>query len=504
MAENKSYSRYVQEQLHLFQTLIDRVPSPIFYKDIWGCYLGCNKAFEEYLGITREELVGQNEIDIVKDPQKNPLHSAISLDISGHPSSGKYETSIRHPDGTERIVIIEEAPMTDLNGIAIGFVGAINDITEIRTSEKERMRVDKLESLGVLAGGIAHDFNNILTMILGNISLAKIYGGVNTDKLQHLLESAEQAVERAKDLTRQLLTFSKGGSPVKKIVSIQGLLKNVTEFTLAGKNVRSAFDVPPDLLTVEIDENQIGQVIGNIILNAQQAMPEGGTVSIKAENILSSNVNGALIKGNYVKISIRDQGIGIPEEYLDMIFDPYFTTKEKGSGLGLSICYSIIKKHQGYISAESMLGIGTTFVVYLPAVQIQHEVKGQAETTVVMNGKGKILVMDDEEPIRSIVGDILQYLGYTVDFANNGDDAVNLYVSQSYDAVILDLTIPGGMGGKETIKRLREIDPAIKAIVSSGYSNDPIMSDYVAYGFKGVIVKPYTIYEISNVLKGVM
>jgi PAS domain S-box-containing protein len=504
MATDKPYSRYVQEQLHLFQTLIDRVPSPIFYKDIWGCYLGCNKAFEEYLGIKREELIGLSEIDIVKDPQKNPLHCAISLDIAGHPGSGKYETSLRHPDGSERIVIIEEGPLTDLNGIAIGFVGVINDITEIRISEKERMRVSKLESLGVLAGGIAHDFNNILTMILGNISLAKIYGGVNTDKLQHLLESAEQAAERAKDLTRQLLTFSKGGSPVKKIIPIQELLKNATEFALAGTNVRSRFDISPDLLTVEVDENQISQVIGNIVLNAQQAMPQGGVVSIRAENIVSSDIDGSLKKGDYVKISIRDQGIGIPEEYLDMIFDPYFTTKEKGSGLGLSICYSIIQKHQGHIGVESLLGIGTTFIVYLPAVQTQRKESEQTEKPVVMNGKGKILVMDDEETIRSVVGDILQYLGYTVDFASNGDEAVDLYSSQSYDAVILDLTIPGGMGGKEAIKHLREIDPAIKAIVSSGYSNDPIMSDYAAYGFKGVIVKPYTIHEISNVLKGVM
>lgn len=501
---DRTHSRHGHEQLHFLQTLIDRVPSPIFYKDIHGYYLGCNKAFEDYHGITREELMGLNDADIIKDPQKTSLHETIDPDLPVHPGTRKYETSLRHPNGSERIVIIEEAVFTDLDGNVTGTVGVINDITEMRIAEKERMRVSKLESLGVLAGGIAHDFNNILTMILGNIALAKIYGGVNTEKLQHLLESAEQAVTRAKDLTRQLLTFSKGGTPVKKIISIQELMKSTTAFTLAGTDIKSEFDISPDLLTVEIDENQISQVIGNIVLNAQQAMPHGGTVSIRAENIISGNVNGSPKKGDYIKISIRDQGAGIPEEYLDMIFDPYFTTKEKGSGLGLSISYSIVQRHQGHIGVESTLGVGTTFVIYLPAAQMQHKTGQQTEKTVVMNGNGKILVMDDEETIRNVVGDILQYLGYTVDFARDGKEAVNLYSSQPYDAVILDLTIPGGMGGKETIKHLRAIDPAIKAIVSSGYSNDPIMSDYATYGFKGVIVKPYTIHEIGNVLKNII
>jgi PAS domain S-box-containing protein len=487
------------EQLHFLQALIDRVPSPIFYKDIHGYYLGCNKAFEDYHGITREKLVGLNDADIMKDPQ----HKTIDPDLLGHPGTRKYEASLKHPNGSERIVIIEEAAFNDLDGNVAGIVGVINDITEMKAAEKERMRVSKLESLGVLAGGIAHDFNNILTMILGNITLAKIYGGVNTEKLQHLLESAEQAVTRAKDLTTQLLTFSKGGTPVKKIISIQELLKSATTFTLAGTDIKSEFDISPDLPTVEVDENQISQVIGNIVLNAKQAMPHGGIVSIRAENITFGNANGSLKKGDYIKISIRDQGIGIPEEYLDMIFDPYFTTKEQ-SGLGLSICYSIIQRHQGHIGVESSLGIGTTFVIYLPVTQIQHKTAQQTEKTVVMNGKGKILVMDDEETIRNIVGDMLQYLGYTVDFARDGEETINLYSKQPYDAVILDLTIPGGMGGKETIKHLRDIDPAIKAVVSSGYSNDPIMSDYATYGFKGVIVKPYTIHEISNVLRNVI
>ncbi len=504
MAPNTTHGNNVFEQLHLFQALIDRVPSPIFYKDIHGCYLGCNKAFEDFLGIKQKELIGLSDVDIIKDRQKDPLHGMVDFNIPGCVGAGKYETSIRRPNGSERIVIIEEAPLTDMNGNFAGIVGVINDITDIRIAEKERIRVSKLESLGVLAGGIAHDFNNILTMILGNISLAKIYGGVNTEKLQRLLESAEQAITRAKDLTRQLLTFSKGGTPVKKVASIRDLLESTVAFVLAGTAINYEFDIAPDLSTVEVDENQISQAIGNIVLNAQQAMPNGGTVRIIAENITLANADGPLKKGDYVRISIRDQGIGIPEEYLDAIFDPYFTTKEKAGGLGLSICYSIIQRHQGHIGVESTLGVGTTFVIYLPAAQTEYREEKQTEKTMVMNGNGRILVMDDEETIRSIVGDILQYLGYTVDFAKDGEEAVDMYSSRPYDAVILDLTIPGGMGGKETIKHLRAIDPAVKAIVSSGYSNDPIMSDFAKYGFKDVIIKPYTIHEISNVLKSVI
>jgi PAS domain S-box-containing protein len=497
------YIMHEHGQLHFLQTLIDRVPSPIFYKDIHGYYLGCNKAFEDYHGITREKLIGLNDADITKDLQQTPPYKTIDPDLLGHPGTRKYEASLKHPNGSERIVIIEEAAFADMVGNIVGIVGVISDITEMRAAEKERMRVSKLESLGVLAGGIAHDFNNILAMILGNITLAKIYGGVNTDKLQHLLESAEQAVTRAKDLTRQLLTFSKGGTPVKKIIPIQELLKSATTFTLAGTDIKSEFDIPSDLPSLEVDENQISQVIGNIVLNAKQAMPHGGTVSIRAENITFGNVDGTPKKDHYIKVSISDQGIGIPEEYLDMIFDPYFTTKGQ-SGLGLSICYSIIQKHQGHIGVESTLGIGTTFVIYLPVAQTEQKTGQQTKKGIMMNGNGKILVMDDEEPIRDIVGDMLQYLGYTVDFARDGEEAINLYSIQAYDAVILDLTIPGGMGGKEAIKHLRDIDPAIKAIVSSGYSNDPIMSDYTTYGFKGVIVKPYTIHEISNVLRNVI
>lgn len=503
MALKKIHSMYGHGQLHFLQTLIDRVPSPIFYKDIHGYYLGCNKAFEDYHGIEREKLIGKNDADIAKDHHKAFLYKTIDSDLLRYPGSRKYETSIKHPDGSERTVVIEEAAFTDITGNVAGIVGIINDITEMRIAEKERIRVSKLESLGVLAGGIAHDFNNILAIILGNITLAKIYRDVNAEKLRHLLESAEQAVMRAKDLTRQLLTFSKGGTPVKKITPIQELLKSVTAFTLAGTDIKSEFDIPPDLQAVEIDENQISQVIGNIVLNAQQAMPHGGTVSIRAENIVFGKAGGTFEKGHYIKISISDQGVGIPEEYLDMVFDPYFTTKEQ-SGLGLSICYSIIQKHQGHIGVESTLGIGTTFVIYLPVAQIQQRTEVQSKKTVVMNGNGKILVMDDEETIRSIVGDILQYLGYTVDFASDGEEAINLYSCKPYDAVILDLTIPGGMGGKEAIRHLLDIDPSVKAIVSSGYSNDPIMSDYTKYGFKGVIVKPYTIHEISSVLRNVI
>jgi CheY-like chemotaxis protein len=314
---------------------------------------------------------------------------------------------------------------------------------------------------------------------------------------------------RARDLTQQLLTFSKGGAPIKKTASIDELLKDTTVFTLSGSNVKCKFSIPEDLWSVEIDEGQISQVINNLIINADQAMPEGGTISISAENVIIGAEDVLPLKeGRYLKIKIQDQGIGIPEEYLQKIFDPYFTTKQKGSGLGLTIAYSIIKNHKGYIAVKSKLGVGSKFSIYLPALEKQIPKKKEAEIRPI-TGKGKIMVMDDEEIIRTSLGEILTFLGYEPEFARNGEEALATYKKaidsgQSFDAVILDLTIRGGMGGKETIKKLIEIDPKVKAIVSSGYSTDPVMADFKNYGFRGVVAKPYDIKELSKELDDVI
>jgi signal transduction histidine kinase len=382
------------------------------------------------------------------------------------------------------------------------------ELTERKRMEEELLRVQKLESIGVLAGGIAHDFNNLLTAILGNISLTKMYANPE-DKGYKRLTEAEKACLRARGLTQQLLTFSKGGAPIKKVAFIRGLIRDSASFALIGSNVRCEFSISGDLWPVEVDEGQISQVINNMVINADQAMLEEGVIRVRAENVNVGLRNGLPLKeGRYVKITIEDNGIGIPEEHLVKIFDPYFTTKQKGNGLGLATAYSIIKGHNGYIEVESEVGVGTKFYVYLPASQKEILAKREIKERPVI-GRGRILVMDDEEIVRGLTGDVLGYLGYEVEFARDGREAIEKYIraresKRPFDVVIMDLTIPGGMGGKEAIKRLIEIDPEVKAIVSSGYSNDPVMAEYTKYGFREVITKPYKIEELSKILAKVI
>lgn len=383
------------------------------------------------------------------------------------------------------------------------------ELSEREKLEDEIIKARKLESIGVLAGGIAHDFNNILTSILGNISLVKHY--LKSDEmLTKMISNAEMASLRAKDLTQQLLTFSKGGAPIKQSTSIAELVRDSVSFVLKGSNVKCNFCIQDDLFPVEVDVGQINQVINNLIINADQAMPDGGIITISCENAIISGKHPLSIKaGNYVKVSVSDQGIGIPEKYLSKIFDPYFTTKEKGSGLGLATTYSIINKHDGYINVESEVGMGTTFHLYIPASVTSTKAAAHEEMNVtIKNGQGKILVMDDEMLVRNTLQELISHLGYDVLCAKDGNETLSLYKEaikngSPFDLVIMDLIIPGGMGGKETIKKLIEIHPEVKAIVSSGYSNDPIMANFKTYGFSGVLKKPVTINELSSTLSSI-
>jgi nitrogen-specific signal transduction histidine kinase/CheY-like chemotaxis protein len=387
----------------------------------------------------------------------------------------------------------------------IGAVVVFRDVTDKWKTEQDMLKADKLESIGTLAEGIAHDFNNLLTGILGNISLANL--NTNSGKISRNLSDAEKATLRARDLTNQLLTFANGAAPIKKIASIGEVLKETTTFTLSGSRVGCDFSIPDNLWAVRVDETQMSQVFNNIVINAIQAMPEGGVIKILAENVTKSKESALPLKeGKYIKISIEDQGVGIPTEHFQKIFDPYFTTKEKGSGLGLATSYFIVKNHNGYITAESKAGIGTIFNIYLPAYPKKILTgKKKKKKEKYITGEGKILVMDDEEIIREVFRSALTAIGYKVTVAKDGAEAIELYKKAKtsehpFDAVIMDLTIPGGMGGKETIQKLRELDPDIKAIVSSGYSKDPIMSNFRKYGFKGVIPKPYKLETISATL----
>lgn len=471
-----------------------------------------NKVAEELTGWKQAEargkplsevfcIVDERTREVCENPVFRVLQSGGIVGLAAH-------AVLLARDGTERIVEDSGAPIYDKESHIVGVVLVFRDVTEKRKIEEELLKIQKLESVGVLAGGIAHDFNNILTGIIGNVSLAKL-SVEQGDPVFGRLAEIEKASLRARDLTNQLLTFSKGGAPVKKIVSIGELIRNSAEFALRGSNCRCDIFVSEDLWNVEVDMGQIRQVIHNLLINASQSMPEGGIIDIRAENIVVGETQELpLSLGEYVKISVRDRGIGIPKEDLPKIFDPYFTTKQKGSGLGLATSYSIIRNHQGYINAESNPGFGTTFCIYLPVSDRRVPEIGEIEKKTLV-GKGKILLMDDDEMVRDVVGEMLHQMGYKVDFAREGEEALHLYQkakesSTDYDAVILDLTIPGGMGGKETIQRLLEMDPNVKAIVSSGYSHDPIMSKYREYGFSGVITKPYLIEELSRVVHDVI
>ena len=384
----------------------------------------------------------------------------------------------------------------------------LQEVTERKRLEEELQKSQKLESIGILAGGIAHDFNNILTAILTYISLANMDASPGS-KLSKRLSEAEKATLRAGDLTRQLLTFSKGGKPVMTSVVVNQLIRDSAEFVLRKSNVKSEYFIAEDLWPVEADEGQISQVINNMVINAGQAMPEGGLVEISASNMTVDEESGLPLKnGNYVNISIKDNGHGIPEEILPKIFDPYFTTKQIGSGLGLAVTYSIIKNHNGHIAVSSGAGSGTTFDIYLPASDTQC-LTDVSKDDEIETGSGRILIMDDQEIIRDAAGEILKNLGYEVETCIDGAKAVELFRQAKesgcpFDAVIMDLTVPGGMGGREALLKLLEIDPDVRAIVSSGYSNDPVMSNFREYGFREVIVKPYKISEVSKKLRRVL
>jgi PAS domain S-box-containing protein len=464
-----------------------------------------NEAAERFTGWTHEEAVGRQSPEVFRvfhrktgKQQINPVEEVLK---KGEVSHFTEDTFLIDRSGVEKAVVINCTPVVHEKGGILGAVLAFREAASSKLKE-ELIREQKLESVGVLAGGIAHDFNNILTAILANISIARLQLKPD-DPLYKRLEAAEKASLRATDLTHQLLTFSKGGAPIKETTSIVELIQDSAGFALRGSNVKCEFHLPQTVWPVEADEGQMSQVINNLIINANHAMPEGGTIGVSAENVVVKPADSLpLKKGKYVKITIRDQGTGIPDEHLHRIFDPYFTTKQKGSGLGLAVTYSIIKNHDGYITVESELGAGTAFHIYLPSSQ-KRPGKKKSSGDMPVSGKGKILLMDDEDIIRESVGEILESLGYSVGFVRDGSEAIAAYKKaeesgEPFDVVIMDLTIPGGMGGKEALKKLKGICPGVKAIVSSGYSHDPIMADYKKYGFMGVITKPYKVKQLSE------
>ncbi len=406
----------------------------------------------------------------------------------------------------EKVPIIKTVVPVELGGRG-HLIESFLDITERKQMEDERLKKHNLESIGTLAGGIAHDFNNLLMAVTGYIALAREFGSID-EHTAHLLNEAERISLDGKELTQKLITFSKGGTPMKKVMSLSRTIKDSSSMALVGSNIRCEYILSDDLFLVNADKTQIGQVIRSIVLNAKEAMPQGGVITIRASNVTFTPMDAtAFPNRNYVKISVEDQGVGIREEDLPKIFDPYFTTKgmgpERGMGLGLAVVYSIIKGHNGNVTVESVFNQGTSVHIYLPAyIKITED----AEAEKKEQAKGKILFMDDEDYMRDIGARFVTHLGYEAVLARDGGEAINLYrqafdSDTPFDAVILDLTVKGAMGGKEALQELLSINHNVIAIISSGYTDDPAVSAYADYGFRGAVTKPYKITDLEKVLE---
>ena len=507
ITERKEAEKALVEREEKYRALMDNAGEGILLANVQGNLLEANKKMLESLGYSLEELVTLSFVQVHPSEEAQRIRATFQ-DVTVKGSAALSNTWILRQDGRKIPVDITFGLVRYAGNTSVQAI--FRDISERRKMEEERLLLSKLESLGLLAGGIAHDFNNILTAILGNISLARLEG-VRTGEPEEFastrLAEAEKACERAQALASQLLAFAKGGLAIKKVTSLAELLKESANLSLSGSKARSKLVIPNDLWLVEVDEGQISQVFNNLLINADQAMPEGGTITVQAENVRVEN-ELPLPKGRYVKITVADQGIGIPSNYLGKIFDPYFTTKQKGSGLGLATVHSIIRNNAGYITLESQVGVGTTFYVYLPAAEGKTASDKESPATPIL-GQGRILIMDDDETVRDVLEMMLKKLGYEVHESANGEEAIKKYAiaqqgGQAYTAVIFDLTVPGEMGGMEALKQILASDPQVKAIVSSGYSDDPIMANYEEYGFKGVITKPYRITKLSKILNEVI
>jgi two-component system cell cycle sensor histidine kinase/response regulator CckA len=507
ITERKEAEQALSESEEKYRALMDNAGEGILLADLDGNHLEANKKMVDLLGYPLEELLSLNPMQLIFPEGKDRVQKAFK-DLIADGSGAVNNALVLRKDG-RRVPVDITTSLVRYAGKTV-IQGIFRDVSERRKMEEERLLLSKLESLGLLAGGIAHDFNNILTAILGNISLARLdagRGGQLEAPALDRLEEAEKACQRAQALAGQLLSFAKGNLPIRKATSAANLVKESINLALSGSKASSNLVLPEDLWSMEVDESQISQVFNNLLINADQAMPAGGIITVRAENVMVGD-ELPLPGGRYVKITISDQGIGIPPNYLGKIFDPYFTTKQKGSGLGLATVHSIIRNNAGYITVESQVGSGTTFYVYLPAIEGESAPVKGADIAPIL-GQGRILVMDDEKMVREVMGAMLKKLGYQGDFAVNGEEAVELYTSslqgdQPFSAVIFDLTVPGGMGGKEALRQILERDTEVKAIVSSGYSDDPIMANFKEYGFKGVITKPYRITKLSEVLHDVI
>jgi len=488
----------------LFRTLAENTPAAIFLHQ-GAEFVYANPAASEITGYSNEELLVMGFAATIHPEHQAMVQERAMARLRGEEPPTPYPAKLVRKDGEERWVEIMGTALTLAGKPSV--LGTAVDITERRRAEQEALRAQKLDSLGILAGGIAHDFNNLMTAILGNISLAQRRMG-DSDRVLQRLESAEKAVLSARHLTDQLLTFSRGGKPRTELLDLEGPLRETTALALSGSRVESDIEFRGRPLLVQADQGQLGQVISNLVINAVQAMPEGGVLRMVASPVaLGAGEVHELPAGRYVELTVRDYGVGIAEDELAHVFDPYYTTKPDGSGLGLSASYSIARAHGGAITLESKVGQGTTARLILPAgegVPIGSTFPPPAEVA-----SGRLLVMDDDEGVREVAIGLLEGAGYEAVGAQDGAEAIDLYCraaegDEPFDAVILDLTVPGGMGGREAFEELRRVDPDVLALVSSGYSNDPTLAEYKQHGFAGVVPKPYSGDELFHAVGRVL
>ncbi|HEX2954712.1 MAG TPA: PAS domain-containing protein [Bacillota bacterium] len=511
ITERMRMEQSLTAEKELLSTIIASIGEGVIAAGTEGQILMMNKVAETLTGWGMKEALNapiNNVLYVMNDKTSEPYEHLIEDALLAQAPIVLEHVILATRELHEKSISLCCTPMINpVNQRKLGAIFIIEDTTEKERTQQELLKAEKLESLGILAGGIAHDFNNYLAAVLSNIELAQIlnsHGQTIDDKLCQ----AVQATKQASDLTRQLLTFSRGGAPIKQLASIGSLIKETAKFNLHGSKVKCVFSIPADLWATECDPGQISQVISNLVINAKQAMPKGGQLFIAAENLIIGE-NGPHDPGHYIKATFTDQGVGIHESIIDKIFDPFFTTKKDGNGLGLATSFSIIKQHGGFIDVESAPGRGTTFTVYLPALGNTQEAAPPDADETRLPGGGKILLMDDEDSIREVMQETLHFLGFEVALAKDGHTALELYEEalksgKPFDVVILDLTVPGGMGGQETLAYLMDLNPAIKAIVSSGYANDPVIAEYERYGFRGVVYKPYKINELTEVIQELM
>jgi len=500
----------LEKALERFSDLYEFAPAGFFTLDKAGNIVETNLRGAAMLNAERQRLMGTPFLRYLAPESQTTFHRFMD-DLVASQEKRTCELQFLK-DGTAPVdTMVEGVVRTDAEKSSLEISLNAIDITERKLTEEALRNAQRLDSLGVLAGGIAHDLNNYLFGIWGNIELANLNLSRNKpETAKENLLNALPAFNNTKNLTQQLLTFSKGGAPIKKMTALPRLIRESALFTLSGSNVTCEFDLPEHLWPCNVDASQLGQGISNLIINAQQAMPAGGRIRINAENISdTSSPPPSLAPGNYVRFSIKDHGQGIARDHLSKIFNPFFTTKPKGNGLGLTITYSIIHKHGGCITVQSDVGNGSVFSIFLPAAPAVLQPTAPEIPSGPIKGRGRILVIDDNETISRLLGSMLTELGYTPEIAADGCAAIGLYKKRQseglpFDAVIFDLTIPGGMGGTETLSVLKELNPGIKAIASSGYSNNQVMSNPTEFGFMATLVKPYTADQLSVKLNEVL